>query len=102
VADFETDTWVTYTRDPKEPKGSAVVSRGTEVLKTIETALSIPHNYVLWVEIDGNDAWVGTSKGLGWAIGPDYYAGLEEGKAVGTAEAPPELDAMPAGQRGAP
>ena len=31
--------------------------------------MNIPHNYVLWVEIDGKDAWVGTSKGLGWAIG---------------------------------
>jgi len=102
LADFATDTWVTYTRDPKEPKGTAVVSRGTEVLGTIETDLNIPHNYVLWVEIDGNDAWVGTSKGLAWAIGPDYYAGLEEPKAVETAGGSPELDAVPADQRGTP
>jgi hypothetical protein len=67
---------VTYTRDPEGKSGRAVVSRGEVVLETIETGLSIPHNYVLWVEIDGNDAWVGTSKGLGWAIGTDYYAGL--------------------------
>ncbi len=38
---------------------------------------SIPHNYTLWVEIDGNDAWVGTSKGVGWAIGSGYYKGLK-------------------------
>jgi hypothetical protein len=38
---------------------------------------SIPHNYVLWVEFDGNDAWVGTSKGLGWALGKGYYQGLK-------------------------
>jgi hypothetical protein len=31
----------------------------------------------LWVEFDGPDAWVGTSKGLGWAIGAEYYPGLE-------------------------
>jgi ligand-binding sensor domain-containing protein len=102
LADFETDTWVTYTRDPKAPKGTAVVSRGTEVLETIETALSIPHNYVLWIEIDGNDAWVGTSKGLGWAIGSDYYAGLKERPAVETAEAPREPDVVASSQRGTP
>jgi len=102
LADFATDTWVTYTRDPKEPRGTAVVSRGTEVLGTIETDLNIPHNYVLWVEIDGNDAWVGTSKGLAWAIGPDYYPGLEEPQAVEAEGGSPELDAVPADQRGTP
>jgi len=102
LADFETDTWVTYTRDPKEPRGMAVVSRGTEILETIETGLSVPHNYVLWVEIDGNDAWVGTSKGLAWAIGADYYAGLRERPAVENAEAPREPDTAPTDQRGTP
>ena len=85
--------------------GSQVhVACGTtgEVLETIETGLSIPHNYVLWVEIDGNDAWVGTSKGLGWAIGPDYYAGLKQRPAAGIAEAPPEPDAVASSQRGTP
>ena len=55
-----------------------MVSRGTEVLETVETGLSIPHNYVLWATFDGDDAWVGTSKGLGWAIGEKYYAGLRQ------------------------
>jgi ligand-binding sensor domain-containing protein len=76
LADFETDTWVTYTRDPRDKRGQAVVSRGEEVLEVVETGLNLPHNYVLWVELDGKDAWVGTSKGLGWAIGSDYYHGL--------------------------
>jgi ligand-binding sensor domain-containing protein len=78
LADFDSDTWVTYTRDPERKSGRAVVMRGEEVLETVETGLNIPHNYVLWVEIDGKDAWVGTSKGLGWAIGSDYYAGLKK------------------------
>ncbi|OHB72366.1 MAG: regulator [Planctomycetes bacterium RBG_13_63_9] len=76
VADFPTDTWVTYTVEPKTLTGRAVISRGKEVLKTVEMPKCIPHNYVLWVEIDGNDAWVGTSKGLGWAIGTGYYERL--------------------------
>ncbi len=77
LAHFPSDTWVTYTRDPKTLAGKAVIRRGTKVLKSLNMKRSIPHNYVLWVEIDGNDAWVGTSKGLGWAIGSGYYAGLK-------------------------
>jgi hypothetical protein len=38
----------------------------------------LPHNHALWVEIDGNDAWVGTAKGLGWARGTGYYPGLKD------------------------
>jgi len=76
LADFPTDTWVTYTMDPKTHRGKAVISRGTKTLKTVAMDRNVPHNYVLWVDIDGNDAWVGTSKGLGWAIGNGYYAGL--------------------------
>lgn len=79
-ADFPSDTWVTYTMDPATRGGTAVVSRETKVLKTVKLERSIPHNYVLWSEFDGKDAWVGTSKGLGWAKGAGYYAGLEEVK----------------------
>jgi hypothetical protein len=75
-ADFPTDTWVTYTMDPRTHGGTAVVSCGTKTLKTVKLERSIPHNYVLWVEFDGNDVWVGTSKGLGWGIGSGYYPGL--------------------------
>jgi len=77
IADASTDTWVTYTMDPKTRTGKAVVQRGEKELKVIRMKKSIPHNYVLWVEIDGNDAWVGTSKGLARAIGAGYYPGLK-------------------------
>jgi hypothetical protein len=38
----------------------------------------IPHNYALWVEFDGDDVWVGTSKGLAWGKGKGYYPGLKD------------------------
>ena len=76
-ADFPTDTWVTYTMDPETHKGKAVVSREKQVLKEIETEKGIPHNYCLWIEFDGNDVWIGTSKGLAWGKGEGYYAGLK-------------------------
>ncbi len=77
VTDFNSDTWVTYTVEPESRSGKAVISRGTEVLETVSMPQSLPHNYVLWAEMDGDDVWVGTSKGLAWAKGHNYYAGLK-------------------------
>ena len=85
MTDFATDTWVTYTMDPKTHHGTAVIRRGKEVVKTVEMLRSIPHNYVLWAEIDGDDAWVGTSKGLARAIGDGYYPGLKPPTAIAKA-----------------
>jgi len=94
LADAATDTWVTYTRDPREARGRAVVQRGQEVLETVESGLNLPHDYVLWVEFDGQDAWVGTSKGLGHAKGTDYYAGVRPRPAgvAATAGQPPDRE----------
>jgi hypothetical protein len=66
--------------------------RDKEVVKTVHTGLNIPHNYTLSADIDGGDVWIGTSKGLAWGIGEDYYAGIgspvsEAPKAAATAEA---------------
>jgi ligand-binding sensor domain-containing protein len=79
IMDAETNTWVAYTRDPKVASGKAIVSRDKTVLATIEMPLSIPHNYVIAMEVDGNDVWVGTAKGLGLGIGTGYYPGLKQG-----------------------
>jgi hypothetical protein len=91
VADFPSDTWVTYTMVPETHKGRAVIRRGTQVLKTVDLEESIPHNYALWVEFDGNDAWVGTSKGLGWAVGEGYYPGLKTPTEIAEARSAQEL-----------
>lgn len=78
IADFPTNTWVQYTAGPNSPAGKAVVKQGTEVLETVELRIGVPHTFIICADMDGNDAWVGTSKGLGWAKGDDYYAGLKE------------------------
>ena len=82
LADFPTDTWVTYTTDGNAHTGTAVVQRGTEIIAEVDTGPNIPHNYVLWADIDGDDVWIGTSKGLGHAIGEGYYPGLRSSVAV--------------------
>ena len=78
VADYPTDTWVVYTTDHKAGKGQAVISRGSEVIETVEMPPNIPHNYVLWTELDGDDVWIGTSKGLARGIGEGYFPGLRD------------------------
>ena len=90
VMDFPSDTWVTYTMEPKTRKGRAVITRANEVVKTVEMPLSIPHNYVLWTEVDGNDVWVGTSKGLARGIGKDYFAGIRSPETVFVSDPQPE------------
>jgi ligand-binding sensor domain-containing protein len=76
VTDFKTNTWVVYTLDPEKHTGKAVVMRDREVLKEIDTGVNIPHNYALAADLDGADVWIGTSKGLAWGIGSQYYSGL--------------------------
>ncbi len=85
--DAATDTWVTYTSDGRQHTGKAVVKRGRDVLRVVDTGYSIPHNFIICVDFDGPDVWVGTSKGLGHGIGEGYY---------------PRLRPAPAGVAGAP
>ena len=90
ITDFATNTWVTYTRDGAGHAGRAVVYRDREVLATVDTGLNIPHNFTISVDIDGNDVWIGTSKGLAWGMGDGYYPGLKERPAEVTQWKPEE------------
>jgi len=78
IMDAASNTWVTYNRDPKSHAGKAVVTRDKTVLETIEMGLNLPHNYIIALDTDGNDIFVGTAKGLAWGIGDGYYAGVKE------------------------
>ncbi len=89
LMDFKSNTWVTYTMDPKTHHGKAVIQRGTQVLKTIPLETCLPHNYALWTEFDGNDVWVGTSKGLAWGKGLGYYPRLRPVAATAAADSNP-------------
>ena len=78
ITHFDTNTWVTYTRNPTGQGGKAVVMRDRDVLETVDLAVGIPHNFIINYDIDGNDVWVATAKGLGWGIGDGYYPGLKQ------------------------
>jgi ligand-binding sensor domain-containing protein len=78
MADFPSDTWVVYTRDPKTGRGVAEVKRGHEILERVEMDFVLPNRFTINGDLDAKDIWIGTSKGLAWGIGDDYYAGLRE------------------------
>lgn len=94
LTDFASDTWVTYTMDPQTHRGKAVVSRNKQVLKEVESQLGIPHNYTLSADFDGNDVWIGTSKGLARAFGRNYYAGLRPEAATAASSSSPSSDSL--------
>ncbi len=76
VTEVATNTWVAYTRGPKGAQ--AVVTRDKRVLETVDLPVGVPHSFIIAADLDGPDAWIGTAKGLGWAIGEGYYPGLRE------------------------
>jgi len=77
VADFPTDTYVAYTRDPKTLRGKAKIYRSGRLLKEVDMPKSVPHNFIIALDFHGEDVWVGTGKGLAWAVGSGYYPGLK-------------------------
>jgi ligand-binding sensor domain-containing protein len=78
MADFPTETVVTYTRDQTTLRGKAEIFRKGELLKTVDMERAVPHSFIIAIEHDGNDSWVGTGKGLGWAKGTGFYPGVQK------------------------
>jgi hypothetical protein len=78
VADFPTDTYVSYTRDPETLRGVGKVYRRGRLLKTIDMEKSVPHNFIINLDFDGDDVWIATGKGLGLGIGEGYYKGVRK------------------------
>ena len=62
---------------PADARGKAQVYRRGKLLKTIDMDRAVPHNFIINIDFDGNDVWVATAKGLGWAIGDGYYKGVK-------------------------
>ena len=78
LTDAPDDTWVVYTRDAGKDTGRATVTRGGKVVEVVNTGLNVPQNFMINMDIDGNDVWIATAKGLAWGIGEGYYPGVKE------------------------
>jgi hypothetical protein len=46
------------------------------VLELVDMEVGVPHSFMINADVDGNDIWVATGKGLGWGHGDGYYPGL--------------------------
>lgn len=67
---FDGKTWVTYRRKSDGPGGDITVREGNQLVSTRTTASAIAHNFVLAVDMQGEDIWVGTAKGLSHGVAP--------------------------------
>jgi ligand-binding sensor domain-containing protein len=81
VADFPTESVVTYTRDPNTLRGKAQVFQAGKLAAVVDMDKGVPHSFIINLDVDGNDIWVATGKGLGWGIGQGYYAGVKDNPA---------------------
>jgi hypothetical protein len=74
-APAEDATWVAYTRDPETGRGRAKVTVGGKVVENVDMPVGVPHSFIIAADVDGDDIWVATAKGLGWGKGMGYYPG---------------------------
>ena len=58
--------------------------------------VGVPHSFMISADVDGNDIWVGTAKGLGWGIGEGYYPGTKERALYAYGQPAPEPKPSPA------
>jgi hypothetical protein len=77
-APAEDATWVAYTRDPETGRGRAKVTVGGQLVESVDMPVGLPHSFVIAADVDGDDIWVGTAKGLGWGKGAGYYPGTRQ------------------------
>ncbi len=89
-------TWVAYTRDAETGRGRAKVTVGGEVVENVDMPAGVPHSFMISADVDGNDIWVGTAKGLGWGIGDGYYPGTKDRKLYAYGQPAPEPKAASA------
>jgi hypothetical protein len=78
VVDGPGDTWVAYTRDPQSGRGRAKVTQGGKVVELVDMPVGVPHSFMINADVDGDDIWVATAKGLARGIGDGYYPGLRD------------------------
>ncbi|ABK17308.1 ligand-binding sensor domain-containing protein [Syntrophobacter fumaroxidans] len=79
LVDYATDTWVTYRRETDEAQTwTANIGVGKDVVRTLPTNLTLPNHFVICLEFQGNDVWIGTGHGLARGVGRGYYSGLRQ------------------------
>ncbi|NOY95083.1 MAG: regulator [Chlorobi bacterium] len=63
LSSFDGDTWVSYQKDKNSKKGKILITNDSG-LKEVDAPTSISHNFVSGVDIQGDNIWLATSKGV--------------------------------------
>ncbi|MBN2349159.1 MAG: hypothetical protein JXJ22_09995 [Bacteroidales bacterium] len=63
LSSFNGESWVTYKKDENGTSGKVIYRKGDDITEnTAPTAIA--HNFVIGVDVKGDDIWVATSKGV--------------------------------------
>jgi ligand-binding sensor domain-containing protein len=88
LSDFATDTWVSYRRDTEDAETwTAHISVGNEERRVVATDLSLPNHFVIAVEVQGDDVWIGTGHGLARGVGDGFFEGISSPAAASAEKA---------------
>ncbi len=63
LSSFDGETWVSYQKNENDKKGKILISNGKET-EEMPAATSLSHNFVIGVDLQGDEIWLATSKGI--------------------------------------
>lgn len=63
LSSFNGETWVSYQKNENNKKGKILINNGSET-REMATSTSISHNFVIGVDIQDDEIWLATSKGV--------------------------------------
>jgi len=63
LCSFNGETWVTYQKKDNSKSGKITITKGDET-KEISSSTSISHEFVIGVDVQDDEIWIATSKGV--------------------------------------
>ncbi len=63
LCSFNGETWVTYQKKDNSKNGKIIITKGDET-KEISSPTSISHEFVIGVDVQDDEIWIATSKGV--------------------------------------
>lgn len=63
LSSFNGETWISYQKNEHDKKGKILINNGSET-REMAASTSISHNFVIGVDIQDDEIWLATSKGV--------------------------------------
>ena len=63
LCSFNGETWITYQKKDNSKSGKVIITKGDKT-KEISTPTSISHEFVIGVDVQDDEIWIATSKGV--------------------------------------